>query len=200
MVKTIKTKKKSIRDKNSREKNIEITKEVLKCLMASGFVVMSFALPNLPQIFSFFGYKTPKERYKIKRAIRELEKNNFVKIYKKGEDDIVEITEKGKKKVLKYKLDELKISRPKKWDKKWRLILYDIPEKHKKGRNALKIKLGDMEFYPIQKSVFLCPFDCKNEVDFVSEFFDVRKFIYYFVVEKLDTKNIDYLKKYYNLI
>lgn len=185
--------KKSIRDNSPK---YELTKEILKRLAVGGLIIASFALPNLPQVFNFLGIKSAKDRRRIRRAIQSLEKQKLINIYEKGDDQIMEITEKGEKRVLKYKIDEMKIARPKKWDGYWRVIIFDIPEKYKKGRDALSKKLKEMELYPLQKSVFVCPFECKNEIDFIGEFFDVRKFIYYFTTRDLDD---NYLKKYYNL-
>ena len=112
---------------------------------------------------------------------------------------MVEITEKGEKRVLRYKFDEMKIERPKKWDKYWRVIAFDIPEKYKRERDALTRKLKEMEFYPLQKSVFICPFECKNEFDFIGEVFSIRKFLRYFVAKEINTDDEKYLEKYYNL-
>jgi len=183
----------SLRDNYSKG---ELVKEILKGLAMGGLIVASFALPNLPQVFSFFGVKSAKDRYRIKRAIQYLEKQKLIDFYEKGDGQIMEITEKGEKRILKYKIDEIKIARPKKWDGYWRVIIFDIPERYKRARSALTRKLKEMEIYPLQKSVFACPFECRDEIDFIGEFFEVKKFIYYFTTKDLDD---DYLKRYYNL-
>jgi len=187
---------KSIRDNYSKG---ELAKEILKGLAIGGLIVASFALPNLPQIFSLFGVKTSRERYKMNRILQNLEKQKLIDIYEKGDDIVMEITEKGKKRILKYKFDEIVIVRPKKWDGYWRMIIFDIPERYKKGRDALTRKFKEMEIYPLQKSVFICPFECKDEIDFVGEFFNIRRFVHYFVVKEIDEKDEDFLRGYYNL-
>lgn len=187
---------KSIRDNYAKG---ELAKEILKGLAIGGLIVASLALPNLPQIFSLLGIKSSRDRFRIKRAVEMLERQNLVKIYERGDNQIIEITERGEKRVLEYNLEEIKIERPKKWDKEWHLISFDIPEKYKKARNALVNKLKDIEVYPLQKSVFICPFNFKNEIDFISEVFNVRNFIRYFIVKKIDSKDEKFLKQYYNL-
>ena len=121
----------------------------------------------------------------------------MVKIYEKNGEDVVEITKNGKQKLLKYKFEEMKILRPKKWDGRWRVIIFDIPEKFKKARNALTKKIKDMEIYPLQKSVFVCPFNCKDEIDFVGEFFNIRRFICYIEADVIE--NDERIKRFYNL-
>ncbi len=187
---------KSLRNNDSRR---ELTKEILKGLALGGLIVASFALPGLPQIFSLLGINNAKDRYRVKRAIEALENKKLINIYEKDGEQVVEITEKGGKRVLKYKFDEIKIERPKKWDGYWRIIAFDIPEKHKRGRDALTQKLKEMELYPLQKSVFICPFECRDEIDFIGEIFNIRKFIHYFLAKEIDTDDEEYLKKYYNL-
>ncbi len=182
--------------KNSDSKR-ELTKEILKGLAIGGLIVASFALPGLPQIFSILGINNSKDRYRVKRAVQSLQKQKFINIYEKGDEQVMEITEKGKKRILKYRFDEMKLVRPKKWDGLWRIISFDIPEKYKRGRDALTRKLKEMKFYPFQKSVFICPFECRDEIDFIGEVFNIRKFIRYFVAKEIDDEK--YLRQFYNL-
>lgn len=186
----------SIRDKN---KKGEITKEILKGLATGGLIVASFALPNLPQIFSLLGIKNAKDRYRIKRTIESLKKKKLIEVYEKGNQEVMEITESGKKRVLFYKFEEMSLTRPKKWDNLWRVISFDIPERYKKERKALSNKFKEMEIYPLQKSVYICPFECRDEINFVSEVLNVRKYIHYMTVKEIDTEDEISLKRFYNL-
>jgi DNA-binding transcriptional regulator PaaX len=176
-----------------------LAKEILKGLAIGGLIVASLALPNLPQVFSLLGIKSAKDRYRIKRAMQTLQKQKLIEIYEKEGKEIIKITEGGKKRVLIYKFDDIKIIRPKKWDNLWRVISFDIPEKHRKERKALSNKLNDMEIYPLQKSVFICPFPCKDEIDFVSEILNIRKYIHLFIAKNIDPQDETILKNHYNL-
>lgn len=192
---------------NKREKKVkilkdnyskgELAKEILNGLAIGGLIVASFALPGLPQVFSLFGIDNSKDRQRMRRTIQALEKQKLINIYEKDDEEIMEITEKGKKRILTYKFDEMKLLRPKKWDGYWRVIIFDIPEKYKRGRDALTRKLKEMKLYPFQKSVFICPFECRDEIDFIGEIFNIRKFIRYFVAKEIDDE--EYLKKFYDL-
>lgn len=96
------------------------------------------------------------------------------------------LTQEAKKKCLTYKLDELNIARPKSWDKKWRIIVSDIPEKRRRVRDALREHLRKLGCYELQKSVFIHPFDCRDEIDFLIEFYQVRPFARFIVAEDID--------------
>lgn len=185
--------------KSIREKHVkgELAKSILKNLAIGGVLVAGLALPNIVQLLDFFGVTESSERRKIMRALDKMKERKLVRIYEKDGFDVVEITESGKNKVLSYNLENIKITRPKKWDGYWRVIIFDIPEKNKKARRALSFKLNDMEFFPLQKSVFVCPFECDKEIDFVAEFFGVRKHIKCILAKEIE--NEDVLKRFYNL-
>ena len=185
---------KSIREKYEKG---ELAKNILKSLAIGGVLTVGLALPNIVQLFDFFGVTESSERRKIMRALEKMKERKFVRIYEKDGLDVVEITQSGKKKVLSYNLENIKITRPKKWDGYWRIVIFDIPEKNKKSRRALSLKLNDMEFFPLQKSVFVCPFECDNEIDFVAEFFEIKKYVKRILAKEIE--NEDVLKRFYNL-
>ena len=176
----------------------ELTKEILKGLALGGFIVACFIAPNLAQVAKMFDTKNPKDRWRIKRTLYNLTKEKLVKItYDKKGNEIIKITDEGKKRVLKYKLDDMKISEPKKWDKTWRLVMFDIPEAKRRARDAVNFKLQDLGFYPLQKSVFIFPYECRDEIDFVCEHFKIREFVNYFEVK--NPENEAYLRQYFEL-
>ena len=76
---------------------------------------------------------------------------------------------------MRYELEQIKIVPQKIWDKKWRLIMFDIPEGKKQARRAINLALKKLGCAQYQKSVFITPFPCKKEIDFVGECFGVRE-------------------------
>lgn len=123
------------------------------------------------------------------RAIDGLYKNKLID-FQESADGIIKITmsENGKKKTLSYKLDELKISKPNRWDKKWRIVIFDIPEKIRRIRNTIRSHLKKLGFYELQKSVFVIPYDCKNELDFLIEFYQIRKYVRQILASAIDNE------------
>lgn len=129
-------------------------------------------------------------RQYLYRIIHEFKYERLVD-WEEKEDGSIEIilTEKGKSLALKFNFDEMKIKEPAVWDNKWRVVLYDIPERKKKAREAFREKLKELGFYELQKSVFVYPFLCKDEIDFVVEFFEIRNFVYYGEINNLSNES-----------
>ncbi len=108
------------------------------------------------------------------------------------------LTEKGNKKALTYNLDKMEIKEPEHWDKKWRMVLFDVPEKTRWIRDAFRHHLNQLGFYEFQKSVFIHPFDCQNEIDYLIEFYNARKFTRFIIADSLD--NELHLKSHFKLL
>ncbi|MBI2024468.1 hypothetical protein HYT00_03725 [Candidatus Giovannonibacteria bacterium] len=132
----------------------------------------------------------------LRNSIRILYKSKLIDTFDNpdGTTTIV-LTENGRKKALTYQIDEINIKRTINWDRKWRIVVFDIPEKFKKSRDALSRTLKRMEFYQLQKSVFVHPFECKNEVDFIIEFFNIKEYVRYIIAEHIDNE-IDLKRKF----
>ena len=89
----------------------------------------------------------------------------------------------------RYQVLDLKIERPKKWDGKIRIVAFDIPNAQRTKRNAFRRKLKELGFYSSQKSVWLHPFECKNEIKILQDFFGLNnKQIHFFTAEKIEDK------------
>src|SRR3989338_8626416 len=141
--------------------------------------------------------RSPKQHFRILRAVpkawRDIERRALYRALREfKERRLVDLTENGKKKALAYKIDEMKITEPARWDKKWRLVIFDIPEKKKRAREALREKLKELGFKELQKSVFVHPFESKDEVDFIVEFFAIRPYVRFlrsdFITNEADLK------------
>lgn len=123
----------------------------------------------------------------LHKVIKDLYRARLIKS-KDNEDGSITmvLTERGKMFTLRYDIDKLKLPKLKKWDGLWRVVLFDIPEFKKRARDALSFKLKQLEFYPLQKSVFVYPYDCKKEVDFLIEFFELRPYVRFLVAKETD--------------
>ena len=134
----------------------------------------------------------------LREAVRKLYQSKLID-YRENDDGTVSLilNDEGKQRVLRYDLDNIEIKKPVKWDKLWRMVIFDIPEHLKKGRNALAVKLKQLGFYPMQKSVFIYPYECKNEIDFVIEIFNLKPYVRFIVAKETDV-DLD-LKRKFNL-
>ncbi|TSC94658.1 MAG: PaaX family transcrtiptional regulator [Parcubacteria group bacterium Licking1014_1] len=138
------------------------------------------------------------DKKELKGEIGSLYRFKFIDKKKNNDGSVrVLITEKGKLKALNCQFENLK-NRKEKWDGKWRMVAFDIPEKFKRGRDALRERLKRAGFRELQKSVFILPYDCEKEISSLVDFFDLSRYIRFGVLELID--NEVYLKKIFKLV
>lgn len=120
------------------------------------------------------------DRAVLYRIVREFKRDRLVD-YKEDRDGSVSIvlSKLGKKYAIHCKLDEIEIKIPDRWDGVWRMVIFDISEKKKKAREALRSKLKELGFRELQKSVLVFPYECEDEVDFICEVFELRNSVRY---------------------
>lgn len=130
--------------------------------------------------------------------LKRLEKERVVKIYLKNNQHVLELTNKGKNKVFDLLNKDTQYRIPKKWDCKWRIVIFDIPDEDKNDRDAFRWRLKAMGFYQLQESVFVFPFDCKDYIDYLKDLFQIRNCVQYVIAGAIDIQ-IDLIGKFMNL-
>lgn len=123
----------------------------------------------------------------IDQVIRSLYESKLIDIRELPDGTTeMKLTKEGRTKALFINYETMRLPRPKHWDGKWRVVLFDIPEDKKRARDALRQKLVHIGFQELQKSVLVYPFPCQNQLDFLIEYFDLRRY-----VRTLEATNID---------
>lgn len=163
-----------------------------------------FITPNFPIILGgilkiieeFKGIKIPKE--KAKRVLKQLEKKKLIHIERKGEEIFVTVKNKDDVSILKYSLRELlALKKKKKWQGKWFIVVFDVPEEERNKRNYLRSFLKEIGFYPYNQSVYVFPYECEKEIGLIKKIVEGGKYMSYIVAEKLERES--QLKTYFGL-
>lgn len=125
----------------------------------------------------------------INRSINNLYKSKLIdkKINPDGSRSF-KLSDHGKAKILTFNLEKIKIKKMKKWDGQWRLVLFDIPESKKKLRDILRHSLKNIGFNEFQKSALICPDKCNDEINFLIEYYDLRKYVRFLVAKHIDNE------------
>lgn len=188
------------KDKEIIHNKYATAKAVLILAGAGAFLAASIVMPNLPLALKpFLKYREDKEQDKIwkkfnipylKRTLERLEKQKLVEIVNQKGIQVVKITNGGRRKILRYAIDDLVIEKPKVWDGKWRLISYDIPAELKGLRNIFREYLKLWNFYPLHESVFLHAYPCEEQVLFLREYLGVGEYVRIFSVLKIENDRL----------
>jgi DNA-binding transcriptional regulator PaaX len=120
------------------------------------------------------------DRKQLYQILKRLQAGGLIRTIKCANNvEKIHLDEKGKMRWLQYQFNDLQLKTPKRWDKKWRIVLFDISESKKRIRDALRKKLKKLGFLEFQKSVFIYPYPCQGEINFIINFFDIEDCVYY---------------------
>lgn len=170
--------------------------DVLKLVGAGLLLAGSVVAPNLPKAFAPFFEEDEYEAWKrfnipyLKRTLKRLEKQKLVELDEENGMQVVRITDNGRKKVLRYALDELAVEKPKVWNGNWWLVSYDLPKEFRSQREVLRDYLRAWGFYPLHKSVFLHAYPCFRQVEFLREYLGISENLRVFKVSQIENDQL----------
>lgn len=163
----------------------KIVAKIFENLAVAGEIIVVAMEPRMTLGKALFRYEqnrigrgdnaaTKKEIRKYNNIFYYLKKKELIETKYRGNQMYISLTEKGQKKASKYKINDLKIKTQKDWDKKWWVLIFDIEDKHRSKREALRGKIKELGLYQLQKSVWVCPYEFKNEMDLLRDFFGLE--------------------------
>ncbi len=150
----------------------EIAKDILTWVFIGGAVIIAATSPYFVQ--SILRARTKLKKYSNKRisdTFTNLRRGGMLNVETRNNQIYISLTRKGRHRAGRFQIDYLEIQKPKQWDRKYRVLIFDISHKKKIKREALRGKLRELGFYPFQKSVWVHAFDCQEEVALLRDFF-----------------------------
>lgn len=132
----------------------------------------------------------------LKRNLKRLYDGKMVEIGEKDGQPILKLTQKGRSKYLKFKLEEISLKGGK-WDGRWRIVIYDINKLKRTKQESFRRILRQMNFWPLQKSVYLTPYSCQEEIEYLREYFGLGEEVLLLEISKLENEQL--YKEYFGL-
>lgn len=153
-----------------------LTKDTLLTIAKAGAIIIAASSPyflsNIAE--EFFNEALPKLIKARARKLRELKKRKLISFKQLSKGEVrIELSKDGQRLLRQYNLDSMQIKKPDKWDGKWRIIIYDIPQYQRRASNAFNQKLRDLGLFKLQKSVWVSAYDCMPELEFLCTIFDI---------------------------
>ena len=161
----------------------KIIDEILRYGVTSAALGAAFVAPNI-----LIGLKKPIEKLYEHLDDRERKREVMRVIYYMknrgylaGDYEFgLQLTDRAKELLRKRDIEKLETTPQSVWDKRWRIICYDIPVSHSGARRALQEKLHKYGCFHLQSSVLITPFPCLEDIKAIAATYDVSDYISYF--------------------
>lgn len=174
-------------------------KDILRVSAAVGTIGIMFLCPPAGAAFGTLLFDGKQyRRWKVKSTLDQLVRQKYVSVIHHEDGSMtVKITKQGMTRALTYQLDTMKLNRPKKWDKKWRVVIFDVPNRYNRTRDVFRKRLEQLGLRKMQKSVFISPYPCFQEVEFLRELYGIAITVRYLLVEQIEDDA--FLKRQFHL-
>lgn len=172
---------------------------LLVAVALGGVVIIAAMAPNAAQLLRFLpGYKKgARFNYQAKTALGRLAAKGLISFEERDGKRYARVTEAGERLLTLESLRESNTRKPKRWDKRWRVVLFDIPERRRNIRNRLRYFMREYGFVRLQDSAWIYPYDCEDLIALVKADLRIGISVLYMIVERLEHDK--YLREHFGL-
>lgn len=169
----------------TREK-VDYKRIIISLLAAGGFLAAALVVPNAVQALKLLIPKAKRRReYYIKSKVGQLIERGLIEVKRAQGQSFLRLTVRGKSELLKYQSPERYPRREKKkWDRRWRIVIFDIHEYNRRTRDNLRRELVQFGFRRLQHSVWVTPVECEEFILLLKASLKLGKSVIYFETDK----------------
>ena len=190
-MKSVETKAKRKRIKRN------VRNAVLLTVGLAGLLTIAAVAPKTLRLLKVSGIDA-KLRYRTKSVLFRLKQKGEIEFVERDGKKYARLTEHGER-TLALLQQKMGVANgiKKKWDRRYRLVIFDIPERRKKTRDRLRMEMHELGFLRIQDSAWLYPHDCEELIALLKADLRIGKDVLYAVVEEIE--NDAWIKKHFGL-
>ena len=170
-----------------RKKKQDIQHAVLAAVAVTGIIAFAAIAGNAVQLLDYL----PNERYNLKYRVKSVAGRLVAKGYanwvERSGKKFLRITPKGRKALaLEQAKAALGDRKKKKWDGRWRMVAFDIPERRRGVRFRLRAVMREIGFVRLQDSVWVYPYDCEDFIALLKAELKIGKDVLYAIADTIE--------------
>jgi len=165
----------------------QLTFKILKNMLSTIGRLGELAADNLLDLLNERFSKDLNDPKELNRILNEAVRNNYITRGSRARDATVQLTGKGSLRLddllREERFNEIETA---KWDGRWRVLSYDVPESNRAARNAVRRLIQQMGFRQLHQSVWIIPYDCAIQIEEIQTAYGAKKHISLLVVDQFD--------------
>ena len=170
-------------ESKKRRRKANLRKLILQTVATVGLLGVAVVAPNVIGALGKLGLVPHRrQRDSIRIARDRLVEQGL--LARKGNK--LRLTQKGNEALRKWATCDYRIKIPKRWDKRWRILIFDIPETRKKLREKIRRTLAAVGFARLQDSVWMYPYPCEDFITLLKADFKIGGDLRYMIVDTLE--------------
>ena len=167
---------------------------LLATVATGGLLTLAAVAPNVISAMAKLGLKFgPRQKESIARAQKRLVQKGWLEL----SEGRLCITPQGESRLRMLTVKDALSPRAQRWDGKWRVLMFDIPERRKKVRDVLRRLFFEAGFLRLQDSVWVSPYNCEDVVALLKADLKIGKEMIYLVADTIEYEKD--LKRHFKL-
>ncbi|MCI0562646.1 MAG: CRISPR-associated endonuclease Cas2 [Nitrososphaera sp.] len=165
----------------------KINSAIINTLALSGVIAIWLVAPNVVGALHKLGVINFRQKKQgVNRSLTRLIQKGYVVVQRDGDKKFVRLTEKGERYAALLGEGRMASKKPRRWDGKWRMLIFDIPEKRKQLRSHIRSTLHSIGFQRLQDSVWVYPYDCEDAMNILKFEMKVGKEVLYVIADAIE--------------
>ena len=164
----------------------EAVNSALKIIGLAGLSGVTVTAPSAKKAMAVLLRRSSVPAASHQSVLNELRRQKLVEIGRERGKVHFTITPAGAYRLQKVIVDELEVKMPRIWDKKWRMVSFDIPMKFSRQRAAFVQHLQNKGFYMLQKSMWVHPAPCFDVIEELASYYNLLRFCTFAEIDMLD--------------
>lgn len=148
-------------------KRTRVRDAVLLSLHGASVLALATLAPNALRLLTYVDMDIARKRNptgRIKEAALRLEARGLIVRVKSAKGFSFQLTEKGARQAELLVVSKHIQTAPRTWDRRWRIIMFDVWEHRRATRERLRTLLKHIGFIRLQDSVWVYPYPCEEFV------------------------------------
>ena len=169
-----------------RKKKKDIQSAVLAVVAVTGFLAFAAVAGNAIQLLEYLPNEKYNLKYRMKSVAGRLAAKGYVEWIERDGKKYLRITPAGRK---AFTFEQAKVAlknQKKKWDGRWRMVVFDIPERRSHIRARLRAVMCEIGFVRLQDSVWVYPYDCEDFIALLKAEIKIGKDVLYAIVDTIE--------------
>ena len=163
----------------------KINNALIAAAAVAGGIAIGAVAPNILGVVANSKYFRQR-KYQLKSSLLRLISAGYLILVNEGGRKRIRLTPKGERYAALIGEGKLVPKKPRRWDQKWRLLIFDIPEWRRKTRAQIRMTLVSLGFVRLQDSVWVYPYDCEDLITLLKADFKVGKDVLYVIADKIE--------------
>ena len=159
---------------------------IFTTIATAGILLVAMAAPNTLQLLGKVpGMRHSRFNAQARTALGRLAQKGWIVFERSEGRNYARITEAGKR-AFAFEAQKTGLYPRRRWDKRWRIVMFDVPERRRAVRDKLRMTMKSFGFVRLQDSAWVYPYDCEDLIALLKAELKIGFSALYLVVEPIE--------------